>query len=94
MSKCDIDASLKASFISVNQSTARNVPDPSFSGTTCCTVLLNGTQIISANAGDSRAIVVKKSGEARALTVDHKPELEEESKRIIANRGRIAAFKD
>lgn len=78
----------------MNTSTAKNVPDPSFSGTTCCTVLLNGTNIISANAGDSRAIIVKTNGAARALTVDHKPELEEETKRILANRGRIAAFKD
>lgn len=35
--------------------------DCQFSGTTLCTVLFIGNKLISANAGDSRAIVVRKS---------------------------------
>jgi serine/threonine protein phosphatase PrpC len=73
-SKCDIHHSLTTSFIKVNENVARNVPDPQFSGTTCCTVLMNGKKLISANAGDSRAIVVNKDGKARQLTRDHKPD--------------------
>lgn len=70
------------------------MPDPQFSGTTCCTLLLNGTKIYSANTGDSRGIIVDKFGNARALTRDHKPNDEDESKRILAAGGRIEAFKD
>lgn len=35
----------------------KHIPDPSFSGTTCCTVMLHGSKIYCANAGDSRAII-------------------------------------
>jgi serine/threonine protein phosphatase PrpC len=36
-------------------------------------LILNGTKIITANSGDSRAIVVGKNGKVHALTRDHKP---------------------
>jgi serine/threonine protein phosphatase PrpC len=55
---------------------------------------LNGTTLISANAGDSRAIVVSKNNRVKQLSRDHKPCDEDESKRIIARGGRIEAFKD
>lgn len=53
------------------------------------------------NAGDSRAVKVsvrsvngKTDCRAQSLTVDHKPELAEERKRILGMNGRIQAFKD
>lgn len=83
-----------------------------------CTVLFNGTKVICANAGDSRAIKVsvqnfdqgsisRKSNfqhlsynyiepiiEATALNRDHKPELKDESERILKKGGRIDSFRD
>lgn len=56
--------------------------------------MLNGTKIITANSGDSRAIVVSKSGKATQLTRDHKPSDPDESQRIKERGGRIEAFKD
>lgn len=70
------------------------MPDPSFSGTTCCTMLLNGTRIYCANAGDSRAVVVGKNGRVKQLSRDHKPCDKDEGARIIERGGRIEAFKD
>ena len=45
--------------------------------------------MISANAGDSRAIIVDKEGNARALSRDHKPDTPDEHQRIIARGGRV-----
>lgn len=69
----NIHLALKNAFVKCNEEVARNVPDASFSGSTCCTLLLNGTRIYSANAGDSRAIVVGKGGRVKQLSRDHKP---------------------
>ena len=64
-------------------------------------LLFEGNKVTTLNAGDSRAIKIsvvkhgdKHQIEAAALTIDHKPELPEESKRILAANGRIQAFKD
>eukprot|EP01138_Halocafeteria_seosinensis_P015443 gb/GECG01015761.1/.p1 GENE.gb/GECG01015761.1/~~gb/GECG01015761.1/.p1 ORF type:complete len:584 (+),score=64.03 gb/GECG01015761.1/:1-1752(+) len=50
-----------------------------------------GTQVWVANAGDSRAIVIKDSGEPVLLTEDHKPNRQDESARI-RNLGGIVQF--
>jgi serine/threonine protein phosphatase PrpC len=80
---------LKDSFVQVNYDIEDNTPDCKFSGTTCSIVLTRGPQLISANAGDSRAIIVDKDGRARALSRDHKPDTPEEHQRIIARGGRV-----
>ena len=50
-------------------------------GSTACVVFVTGDSIYCANAGDSRAVL--KSGEyAVALSVDHKPDMKKEKKRI------------
>ena len=72
-----------------------------------CTVLFDGSRLHCANAGDSRAMTVRifkqKSASAPkdkvkmvavALSVDHKPELPEERKRIELAGGRIDSFHD
>ena len=68
--------------------------DPNFSGTTCCTILMNGNKIISANCGDSRAIIVGKNNRIKVLSRDHKPDDADERSRITFNGGRIEAFRD
>jgi serine/threonine protein phosphatase PrpC len=67
--------------------------DCSFSGTTCCTVLLEGRRLISANVGDSRAIIVNSQGKIKELTRDHKPDINEEKARILANGGRVTTLR-
>jgi len=65
------------------------------SGSTCSLVLVDtntvtdkGTRIIVANLGDSRSLVGRyDSGDVRALTTDHKPELPSEASRIEAAGG-------
>ena len=55
----DDKKALAESFVTVNTELDYVPFDCQFSGTTCCTVLFKGNHIISANAGDSRAIVVR-----------------------------------
>ena len=57
-----------------------------------------------ANVGDSRGIVIRQVAgnpndptsqcQCTALTRDHKPDDEDEAKRIIANNGRIDSYRD
>lgn len=56
---------LKECFLQVNKDIEGNVPNCQFSGTTCSIVLTRGPQVISANSGDSRAIVVDKDGKCK-----------------------------
>lgn len=47
--------------------------------------MITPTEIYVANAGDSRAVLARKSGDkytAVEMSVDHKPDLPEEKKRI------------
>lgn len=63
-----------------------NHPD----GTTACAcVILGGQRILCANAGDSRAIVVKSTGASVALSTDHKPNSPTETKRINDLGGKV-----
>ena len=71
--------------------------DSTFSGTTCSSLIFCPTKIISANVGDSRCVVGKFDGKiwkAKNLTRDHKPNEEDEKKRIIEKGGRIESYKD
>jgi len=68
-----------------------------FSGSTCASIILTPEKIISANVGDSRAIIgrnVKGKWESVDLTRDHKPTETDEAERIKRNNGRILQFKD
>ena len=71
--------------------------DSTFSGTTCSSLIICPTKIISANLGDSRCVLGKfdgKNWKAKNLTRDHKPNEEDEKKRIIEKGGRIESYKD
>ena len=75
------------------------------SGSTCCLVIHIGKHIICANTGDSRAIVVYDiSNDSNPknidylstiqLSIDYKPELPEETNRIILAGGVVEQMKD
>jgi serine/threonine protein phosphatase PrpC len=80
---------LRDCFLKVNQDVADNTPNCQFSGTTCSIVVARGPQIVSANSGDSRAIMVDYRGSVKQLSRDHKPDCQDEKKRIIEKNGRV-----
>ena len=54
-------------------------------GTTALCVLAHGDKNLTiANAGDSRAVVIKKSGQALPLSFDHKPDRSDERERYFS----------
>lgn len=57
-----------------------------FVGCTACVILITKTKIYSANAGDSRSMLIKGST-CLALSEDHKPDLPNEKKRIEKAKG-------
>lgn len=83
---------IKSAFISAEKALLNysNEIDGNYSGTTCVLVFQIGNKIICANVGDSRAIMMKERKTIIPLSTDHKPELEEEKKRILSNGGEIA----
>jgi serine/threonine protein phosphatase PrpC len=62
------------------------------SGTTVCSVFILGKNLYCANLGDSRAVIAcLEEGKfiTYNLSIDHKPDNEEEKKRIISCNGRV-----
>ena len=92
------DESIIKTFISINNSLIRNSKiDCSLSGSTCTALIINLEKIVCANLGDSRAVLCKyENGKYSAvnLSKDHKPNSENEMKRILKNGGRIKPFYD
>lgn len=71
--------------------------DTKYSGTTSCSLIVKQDKVISINLGDSRAVMgsqVQGKWRARVLTKDHKPDDDEEKKRIIKQNGRVFHYKD
>eukprot|EP00968_Pinguiococcus_pyrenoidosus_P017731 scaffold1790_cov257-Pinguiococcus_pyrenoidosus.AAC.26 len=58
-------------------------------GSTLLVAIIEGSRLYVANAGDCRAVLVKKGGKTVALSEDHKPNLPRESKRIQESGGRV-----
>ena len=88
---------LSTVFISTNKALCSTNIDTKFSGSTCVTIILTKNKIISANAGDSRAVLGQfKEGEWTAIDLsrDHKPNDKDEQERILSHGGRIEAYKD
>ena len=50
-------------------------------GCTCCVALITKTEVYVANAGDTRAVIASK-GKAKDLSIDHKPDLPAEKRRV------------
>jgi serine/threonine protein phosphatase PrpC len=55
-------------------------------GCTCCVALITKTEVIVANAGDTRCVIAS-NGIAKDLSIDHKPDLPTEKKRITKGGG-------
>jgi len=62
---------------------------PFQAGCTSCVCLVTEDTIYCANAGDSRAVLSSKTGKCTELSYDHKPENEEETRRVKAAGGFI-----
>jgi serine/threonine protein phosphatase PrpC len=81
---------LKVAFVKCHRLMhARGPPRWNEVGSTACVcVLVDDTRLYCANAGDSRAVLVR-NGKSIALSVDHKPSTVEEQRRIYAMGSRV-----
>ena len=91
-------STMKQVFVNTNKDLCKNPNiDTQFSGSTCVTIILTKNKIISANAGDSRAVMGRYINDEWInidLSHDQKPNNPGEKERIIAHGGRIEAYKD
>ena len=91
-------STLKQVFVETNKSLCQNrTIDTKFSGSTCVTIILTKNKIISANAGDSRAVMgryINGKWLSIELSHDQKPNNPGEKERILSHGGRIEAYKD
>lgn len=88
----DPGQAMSEAYIEVDTNLASSV-DATVSGTTAVTCLIKDGHLWIANSGDSRAIVVRKTGgkglKAIDLTIDHKPDSPAEMKRILQMGGHV-----
>ena len=83
----DLPQALRTTFRNIDKDFIRTGKDD---GTTACVcVVVGNKRVVCANAGDSRAIVVKSDGSFVQLSRDHKPGSPAENKRIKDLGGRI-----
>ena len=96
----DVETALKDSLKKCEmQLLLNNTIDCNLSGCTACVVVICGNQVTVANVGDSRATLLRvppkgsKGGPLlpAILTIDHKPSLPGETKRILLAGGRVKA---
>jgi protein phosphatase 1L len=83
----DLGYSMKNAFTTVDKDVVNSgMPD----GTTACAVtMVGGRRVVCANAGDSRAIIVRRDGSIVRLSRDHKPGIPDETRRISDLGGRV-----
>ena len=84
---------IRKSFNKAEHEVSKSDIDANFSGTTCCMLFQLGEKLITANVGDSRGIIVKND-EVTPLTIDQKPNNENEMKRIIKNGGEVSQYEE
>jgi protein phosphatase 1L len=83
----DLGYSMKNAFLAMDEDfVGTGQPDGS---TACAVALVGGRRLVCANAGDSRAIVVRRDGSIVRLSRDHKPGMPDETRRISALGGRV-----
>ena len=84
---------IRKSFNKAESEISKSEIDANFSGTTCVLLFQIGEKLLTANVGDSRAIIVKGK-EAIPLSIDQKPNDENEMKRIIKNGGEVSQYEE
>lgn len=67
-----------------------SIEEETESGTTACAVVITPEWIVCANTGDSRAVFSRQGNKVVPLSFDHKPDDEEEERRIRAAGGYVA----
>jgi len=84
---------IKKAFHKAEKEISKSDIDANFSGTTCVMTFQLGTKLITANVGDSRGIIVK-GDKAIPLSIDQKPNNENEMKRILKNGGEVSQYEE
>ena len=83
----DLGYAMKNAFTTVDKDFVNSGhPDGS---TSCAVTIVGGRRVVCANAGDSRAIVVRRDGSIVRLSRDHKPGIPDETRRISELGGRV-----
>jgi len=72
----------------IKQKHDKNGDDESFAGCTANVCLITSTKLYCANAGDSRCII-SLAGEAKEMSIDHKPDDDLEKQRIVKAGGEV-----
>jgi serine/threonine protein phosphatase PrpC len=86
----DSNSDMKDAVFDAAKEAVSALDDEGDSGTTACVVLVTPDWIVCANAGDSRSVCSKSGNRAVPLSYDHKPDDEEEERRIRAAGGYVA----
>eukprot|EP01090_Pellita_catalonica_P016980 TRINITY_DN5030_c0_g1_i1.p1 TRINITY_DN5030_c0_g1~~TRINITY_DN5030_c0_g1_i1.p1 ORF type:complete len:723 (+),score=113.59 TRINITY_DN5030_c0_g1_i1:2554-4722(+) len=84
----DVVDAIRSSFIQCSDGLKKN--EVKNSGTTAVVCFCSGTRIFVADVGDSRAVLYR-GGKAKRISMDHKPDLPEEERRIRMQGGFVAA---
>ncbi|KAJ3703617.1 hypothetical protein LUZ61_007322 [Rhynchospora tenuis] len=82
------EVAFERGFESVDEELIANRVAPDVVGSTAVVAVVSGCQIICANCGDSRAVLCR-GGQAVPLTIDHKPDREDELARIESTGGKV-----
>ena len=84
---------IKKAFHKAEKEISKSDIDANFSGTTCVMTFQLGKKLITANVGDSRGIIIK-GDKVIPLSIDQKPNDENEMKRIIKNGGEVSQYEE
>uniref|UniRef100_A0A5B6Z6T3 protein-serine/threonine phosphatase n=1 Tax=Davidia involucrata TaxID=16924 RepID=A0A5B6Z6T3_DAVIN len=82
------EATFSSSFERADNEVLTEAAAPEMVGSTAVVVVLSGCQIITSNCGDSRAVLCRGT-ETIPLTVDQKPDREDELMRIEGEGGKV-----
>lgn len=90
----NVEKAFQETFLDVDESLKKEVLiEPLYAGTTACVALLREEKLVLANAGDSRAVLAKRSDKtwvALDLTKDQNPDLPDEQTRIERMGGYVS----
>ena len=93
----DVGGAMRDEILKAEQQLLRNRSiDTALSGSTCCCATIRGDIRTVVNIGDSRLILGVRDARGRIVpkevSIDHKPDLPEEQRRIEATGGRVWAM--